>query len=76
MALSKSPFYWIGEVPPCDFCGRPIADEFVDARTKSGPWAIMCPSCHRTYGVPQTLGLGVGQRYRRQPDGKFLKVEG
>ena len=32
----------------------------VDGKTKAGPWANMCSSCHLTHGVG--LGLGKGQR--------------
>lgn len=61
--------------PPtrCDVCGAPITDEFVDGKTKMGPWADMCPGCFSAYGVG--LGVGRGQRYRREAD-KFVKMEG
>lgn len=54
---------WISPPPTkCDICGTPRgAADFVDGRTKVGPWAIMCLKCHGTEGVG--LGLGKGQKY-------------
>lgn len=68
--------YWLGDPPMrCDInTSHRIKDEFVDGRTRMGPWANMCPSCARTIGVG--LGTGKGQRYQREPDGRFAKVEG
>ena len=67
--------YWMGTPPgDKDDFGAPILHEFVDGKTRQGPWAIMSNASHRLYGVG--LGLGKGQRYRKQPDGKWLKVEG
>jgi len=57
-----------------DDFGAPILNEFVDGRTRHGPWAIMSAATHRMQGVG--LGMGRGQRYRKQTDGKWLKVEG
>ncbi len=55
---------WAGEPPhACDVCGTAIAPsrDFVDGRTKYGPWANMCLACHKTHG--RGLGVGLGQRY-------------
>lgn len=57
----------------CEVCGSSITDEFYDAKTKRGPWAIMCPRCFVTHGVG--LGTGKGQHYRKV-EGEFKKVEG
>ena len=55
----------------CNFCERDLnGQEFVDGKTRHGPWAIMCIPCHKVQGVG--LGLGKGQKY----DGKGKKVEG
>jgi hypothetical protein len=66
--------YWQGTVGPKDDFGLEIEDEFVDGRTFGGSWAIMTPRSHRKSGVG--LGTGRGQRYERQEDGRWLKVEG
>lgn len=67
--------YWNGPVPAkCDLEREPIMDAFVDGKTIFGPWANMCPKCHQSYGIG--LGTGKGQKYERQADGRFLKVEG
>lgn len=72
--MSK-PVIWCGNVGPNDDFGAPIGDEFIDGKTRMGPWGIMTPANWSAYGVRQ-LGQGFGQRYKKQPDGKFHKVEG
>ena len=55
---------WIGTWPAqCDICGDDLHDEsyFVDGRTKFGPWALLCPDCHKISGMG--LGPGKGQKY-------------
>lgn len=71
----ERPVYWTGEVPPKDDFGLTIGIEFIDGRTKKGPWATMTPMSWRAMGVGR-LGLGMGQRYKKQNDGRWLKVEG
>ncbi len=69
--------YWIGNIGPLDDLGDPIKDEFIDGKTRMGPWAIMTPATHAKVGVG--LGLGLGQRYRLvviDDVGRWLKVEG
>ncbi len=66
--------YWFGKTPKkCDLCGRPITNNFVDGRTRQGPFAIMCLLCHATAGVG--LGLGKGQLFKKDQEG-FVKIEG
>lgn len=70
-----NPVYWCGDAPThCDISGRPIVNVFVDGATTLGPWANMDLKAHRAYG--RGLGLGKGQKYEKQPDGKWLKVAG
>ena len=61
--------------PPktCDVCGEAIDEQFVDGKTKMGPWGILCLDCHVDVGVG--LGTGKGQRYRLM-DGRWVKIEG
>lgn len=68
------PKYWTGTITQNDDFGSKISSQFIDGRTHMGPWAIMSPASHKIYGVG--LGKGMGQRYARQPDGRWLKVEG
>jgi hypothetical protein len=67
--------YWTSSVGEFDDFGLKIHDFFYDGKTKMGPWAIMTPLSWHTYGVGQT-GTGYGQKYKKQPGGKWLKVEG
>ena len=62
--------------PPtdCDICGTPITNQFVDGATTTGPWGFMCPTCFPLYG--RGLGLGKGQKYTKQDDGKYHKTGG
>lgn len=81
MGKRKQAIYWCGEIGPIvdgvqmDDFGKPIIDEFVDGKTRLGPWANMSPASYKVLGIGQ-LGVGLGQRYKRQTDGRWLKVEG
>jgi len=50
-------------VGECNLCGQVNLFEFVDGKTRMGPWANMCMPCYRKVGVG--LGVGRGQRYAR-----------
>ena len=67
---------WMGSVPAaCDVCQGKITTVFVDGRTKMGPWACMCPGCHKRDGVG--LGGGKGQQYTYKPSiGTWEKTGG
>ena len=67
--------YWSNSVGNEDDFGDTITDEIIDARTKIGPWALMTPNSWKKYGFNK-LGTGFGQRYKKQKDGKWLKIEG
>jgi hypothetical protein len=70
------PVYWVGNVPAkCEICQQPIGLTIVDARTKpQNRWGIIDLKCHRIYGFG--VGVGNGQVYRKQEDGRWLKTEG
>jgi hypothetical protein len=73
--------YWLSPVLENDDFGEPIIDEFIDGRTAYGPWAIMSPLSYTIHGPLDAsglplLGTGHGQRFRKQLDGRWLKVEG
>ncbi len=73
--MDRKPKYWMGIIDSIDDFGQPIAKVFYDGKTRQGPWAIMTPASWRTYGIGIT-GTGYGQKYEKQGDGKWLKVEG
>jgi len=65
---------WVGEPPTrCDICGKRIKNIFIDGKTRMGPWAFMCPECHRRFGVG--LGVGRGQKYVKNGE-EWVKKEG
>lgn len=56
---------WLSPPPStCDLCKHPLAHTFIDGKTTWGPWAIMCPKCHGTFGCG--FGTGQGQEYDLQ----------
>lgn len=67
--------FWLGAVGPKDDFGAPIGKVFIDGATRRGPWAIMSVASWKMHGVGR-LGLGAGQKYERQKDGRWLKIEG
>jgi hypothetical protein len=74
MSTEKKPRYWAGKITTCDVCEGTVSTMFVDGRMTAGPWANMCRVCFVNHGVG--LGTGRGQKYVKQADGKWLKVEG
>lgn len=68
------PRYWMSDVPTaCDCCGIGIHSIFVDGATRKG-WANLHPTCHERIGVG--LGVGKGQRYEKQDNGRWMKTGG
>jgi hypothetical protein len=68
--------YWLGTVDEFDSFNRLICDEFIDGRVHGDlVWAIFTPDSWKHFGCKR-LGTGYGQRYRKQADGRWLKVEG
>lgn len=65
---------WLSPVRNCDLCHTSIRVTFVDGKTRGGPWALMCIACFSYHGVG--LGTGHGQRYKKDGQGEFIKVEG
>ena len=63
---------WMGSTT-CDICGRKIEKILVDGATNLGPWAVMCPSCHKRHGIG--LGQGREQKYVKDASGDFVKEE-
>jgi hypothetical protein len=68
--------YWSAPVNDCDVCTAPIGDDLYDMKTKQGPWATMCNRCAlHGMGIGR-LGLGLGQHYHKEADGKYYLVSG
>lgn len=68
--------YWTGHIGDKDDFGKPITDTFIDGKTAlTGQWGIMNEQSWRLNGVGR-LGTGSGQKYQKQDDGRWLKVEG
>lgn len=67
--------YWMGTLPPKDNFGIAYSNIMYDGKTKQGPWANMTPTSWRIHGVGR-LGTGFGQKYEKQSDGRWLKIEG
>lgn len=67
------PVYWNGNVKNCDICGGDFKSTMYDASTRHG-WGNLCHYCFTIHG--KGLGTGLGQKYQKQPDNRWLKVEG
>lgn len=67
--------YWLSPVGATDDFDNPIEDVIIDGKTKYGPWALMSPKSYEEHGIGR-LGLGFGQKYKKQANGKWLKIEG
>jgi hypothetical protein len=67
--------YWSSKLPPKDDFGDTYVGVMIDGKTKMGPWANMTPTSWKRHGIGR-LGTGYGQKYKRQSDGRWLKVEG
>jgi hypothetical protein len=67
--------YWCGPLNGFDDFGRSYKDVMYDAKTKQGPWANMTEEFWKEHGYPR-LGVGYGQKYVKQSDGRWLLTEG
>lgn len=67
------PVYWMGNVEKCQICQANFKDVMYDSNTRLG-WGNICQECFEDYGTG--LGTGRGQKYERQADGRWLKMEG
>lgn len=74
--MSEEPVYWLSPLPEEDDFGVPYENEMFDAPTSNGLWANMTRESWERHRKTARLGLGYGQRYEKQPDGRWLKVEG
>jgi hypothetical protein len=67
--------YWISPLGPRDDFGGQYRDIMYDGRTIYGYWANMNEHNWQDLGSGK-LGTGYGQKYKKQADGRWLKVEG
>jgi hypothetical protein len=67
--------YWHGTINAKDDFGGHITNIVIDGKTVHGPWALMNEKSWRAHGCGR-LGTGYGQKYQKQADGKWLKIEG
>ena len=74
VVAGKEVVFWTAPVGGFDDFDFPIRDVIIDGKTTQGPWAIMTPESFKIYG--RGLGLGRGQKYQKQADGRWLKIEG
>ena len=72
--VSKKKYLEDGSVGSKDDFQNPILDIVIDGKTVYGCWAMMSEESFKKYGCG--LGLGLGQKYQIQPDGRWLKIEG
>ena len=68
--------YWLSPLGTRDDFGKEYNDVMYDARTYTGQWANMTESSWRINRAVGKLGTGYGQKYVKQADGRWLKVEG
>ena len=68
--------YYTSPVPEqCQICTEPMPFVMYDAKVPGhGSWGNICGECFELHGC--RLGTGYGQKYSKQSDGKWLKVEG
>jgi hypothetical protein len=66
---------WLSPLGSVDDFGVPYDGVMIDGKTQMGPWANMTLESWEKYGIGK-LGLGYGQRYHQDPDGKWIKVQG
>lgn len=69
------PTYWTGDVPKgCQMTGRKFDGVMYDARLPGGSWGLICQATFDDYNL--SLGVGRGQKFELQPNGKWLCTAG
>jgi hypothetical protein len=73
---ASRPVYWLGSLDRCQTCRQDFNGVMYDAAIArfGGQWANICQECFDAHVC--RLGLGRGQKYEQQDDGKWLKVGG
>lgn len=69
--------YWMSRPPEqCDTCENNIEEKFYDAMIVTGSWGCLCPTCFHLGPGLGILGIGHGQEYTKQKDGRWMKTGG
>jgi len=73
----RRPTYWSTPLTENDSWGQPYGDVMYDGKVRAhnGYWANFSQASWEKYGCG-ILGIGWGQKYIKQSDGKWLLVEG
>ena len=72
--MNEEPVYWLSPLEDgCQITNTPYNGVMYDAKTPYG-WANVCHDAFVTLGC--RLGLGLGQKYEQQADGRWLKTGG
>jgi len=75
--MSERKIYWMGRLPDKVDFGDPYDGIMIDGATVLGPWGCMTPRSWARYGATSgKFGTGLGQKYEKQEDGRWLKTEG
>lgn len=71
----NKPVYWAGPIPDCcQISGRAFGGVMYDAKIGSSAWA--CIDQVAFVNLRCNLGVGFGQKYELQTDGKWLQTAG
>ena len=65
--------YFTEEPRHCEICYEPLDQSFVNGQTTDGHHAIMCTNSYTVHGYGNLFGVGFGQLFVRDDDGRFIK---
>jgi hypothetical protein len=71
--MTKEPTYWYGSLPDKDDFGVPYQNIMIDDNIMIDSVIIRGYWSETSW---QIFGTGNGQKYEKQPDGRWLKIEG
>ena len=75
MSGSSKVIKYVNPPKVCAICQGPFVEDIMfDAATYHGPWANMCMHCFNRIG--RGLGTGLGQQYKKNEAGEWIKIAG
>jgi hypothetical protein len=75
--IKESQVYWLSPLKDeCQLCYSPFSNTMYDVCVRYGQWGNICQTCFDQPLNHCGLGLGRGQKYELQPNGRWLKTEG